>query len=708
VTNLGVNYLLVQGLSAGLTDSRTITNMNKQNNDRQRRGRTTPQTEGTLRVHPRGFGFVENGSGSVFVPPALIKNHLDGDVVAVRSRADQRGERTATELRLVNRTRTELIGTVVDVDGIARFEIDPGVGSGTLPITEGRPRRPRRRGGRNGNQNGQPDQSKQPSTDGTEQHLPLSTSNNPASPASAVNVQTGSVVRASINPDGSVTVIGTIGAPDSVDAMSARMLARHQLPETHTAANVAEAKQMLNRRPQRNPLRRDLRDALVMTIDADVSKDLDDALSVVAAPDGSLRVWIHIADVAEHITAGSPLDLAAKETPTSVYLPERVRPMLPAEISEDRLSLLPGVVRDALTVEMRIDPAGRVRSVDVYESLIKSRRRVSYATVAQVLAGNIDAGDRALGENDDALTIEEVAAIRLLRTAATRLGFQRVARGGVDSNRFDPELPYPTDRTEDPAHMLVERLMVAANEAVAGWLEERGIPTLYRVHDQLDDEGIDRLEEIAAAFGFVAAFPRPLTPEAFSAFSSQLDGHRSAAAVWDALMGLLGRARYTTENRGHFGLGSGAYLHFTSPLRRYADLCVHRTIKAYLSGRRDFAHLATELELVASRINDVARRADMAERDARVARQLCELGSRRRRIDGVVVSVSSRGVSVATAATPVSAVVPVRRLPKGCRLDERRRRVTGKGKDIAVGSRVSVRVEKIEPFAGRLEASLVM
>jgi ribonuclease R len=606
-------------------------------------------------------------------------------------------------LKLVRRTRTELIGTVVTADGVSRFEIDPGVGSGTLTLSNkasqnGTSTRRDRRG-----RQGQPSKNQRP--DDTVK-LVENSSNTPLT--TQVQAPVGQVVRAILNTDGSVTVTEVIGAPDSVEAMSTRMLSRHQLPEGHTKATGDDAERIMQRRPQRNPLRRDLRDALVMTIDSDVSRDLDDALSVTASPDGSLRVWVHIADVAEHVRAGSVLDLAARETPTSVYLPNHVRPMLPANLSEDRLSLLPGVVRDTVTVEMRIDPAGRIRSVDVYESLIKSRRRVSYASVAAILAGNLSEGDRAIGDHDTPMAADEIETIRLLRTAATRLGFQRTARGGVDSNRFDPELPYTIDRSEDPAHQLVERLMVAANEAVAGWLEERGIPTLYRVHDQLDDEGIDRLEEIAQAFGFVAAFPRPLTAEAFAAFSAQLDGNRNAAAVWDALMGLLGRARYTTENKGHFGLGSGAYLHFTSPLRRYADLCVHRTIKAYLAGRRDFDELTSELETIAVRINDVARRADMAERDARVAQQLCEFGNRRRRMDGVVVSVSSRGVSVATAASPVSAVVPVRRLPKGTRLDERRRRVTGKGRDIAVGSRVQIRVEKVEPFAGRLEASLVV
>ena len=656
--------------------------MNKQKKTQPQRESRNLKNEGTLRVHPRGFGFVENSVGSVFVPPSLLKNFLDGDVVSVRSRTDKRGERTATNLTLLNRTRKELVGTLVELEGSIRFEIDPGVGSGNLAIKKENI-----------------DVLASASVDNKFSKNKNLTSENRGS---------GNVVRATINSDNTVSVVSNIGTIDSTEALTARMLSRYQLPESHTEDNVVAAKQLVNCRSRRNPLRRDQRESLVMTIDADISKDLDDALSVVALEDGSIRVWVHIADVAEHISAGSVLDKSARETPTSVYLPEHVRPMLPVEISENRLSLLPGEIRDVLTVEMRVDPAGRVRSVDVYESLIKSRRRVSYATVAQILSGNIEAGDKALGEHNQAMEIEEINAIRLLRTVATRLGFQRIARGGVESNRFDPELPYPTDRSEDPAHKIVERLMVAANEAVASWLDERGITTLYRVHDQLDDEGIDRLEEIASAFGFIAAFPRPLSPEAFSAFSSQLEGHRNAAAVWDALMGLLGRARYSTDNNGHFGLGSKAYLHFTSPLRRYADLCVHRTIKAYLFGSRDFSNLTTELGKVSIKINETSRRADMAERDARVARQLIELGTRRRRIEGVVVSVSSRGVSVATSATPVSAMIPVRRLPKGCRLDERRRRVTGKGKEITVGSRVTIRVEKIEPFAGRLEASLVL
>ena len=631
-----------------------------------------------------------------------MKNFLDGDIVRVRSRSNKDGDRTATELKFVRRIRRELIGTVISVDGMCRFEIDPGVGSGNLPISiiddhGNNSSTIDSIGNKNEKVSIKPGEIKKNHRDKT----------NKSQVINAYSI-IGQTARVLLNKDETVTIIEALGEPNSALALSARMLSRHLLPEGHTKDALADADRVTQRPLVRNPLRRDLRDFLVLTIDDDISQDLDDALSVATCTDGSLRLWVHIADVAEHVTTGSVLDQTARETTTSVYLPGHVRPMIPSKLSEDRLSLLPGVARDTVTVEIRIDPSGNIRSVDVYESLIKSRRRISYTTAAAILAGNLSAGEKALGEHDSTLLADEIECIRLLRTVATRLGFQRAARGGVDSNRFDPELPYSIDRTEDPAHQLIERLMVAANEAVAGWLEERGIPTLYRVHDQLDEEAIDKLEEISAAFGFIAAFPRPLTAEAFAAFSAQLDGNRNAAAVWDVLMGLLGRARYTTENKGHFGLGSGGYLHFTSPLRRYADLCVHRTIKSYLIGKRNFVDSKIDLEKIAARVNDVARRAEMAERDARVAKQLCDFGNRRRRMDGVVVSVSSRGISVATGASPVSAVVPARRLPKGRRLDERSRRIIGKGPDIAVGTRVQIRVEKVEPFAGRLEASLII
>lgn len=624
--------------------------------------------EGVLRLHPRGFGFVESEDevDTVFVPPVHINGVLDGDDVVASWRASATGERNTTKLTVITRNRRYVVGTVVKQNMI---ELDPGIGSGIIECV------------------------------------------------GAVTQGDVVVARLTSQPGDAMTseFVRSLGAGN--EALTSRILNRHLFPEVHTEEVEAEATKLAagsQLRPSRNKSlpdqRRDLSGQFVVTIDADHSRDLDDALAVQVDDDGHLRVWVHIADVGQYVKPGSKLDVAAQGVPTSVYLPEHVRPMLPALLSEQALSLLPGVLRDVMTVELRIAPEGTMTAVDVYESRIRSRRRLSYDTVAGIIDGSLVTGNPARGANADTLEDETLSTVKLLHAAASRIGFVRKSRGGVDSNRVAIELPFSEGDKAASAHMLVERLMVAANESVATWLIERGAPALFRVHPALDEEQTSELEEIARALGITAHLPRPLTPAAFSAFTEQLEGHPKAAAIWDAIMGMMGRAGYSPANTGHFGLGSVGYLHFTSPLRRYADLVVHRIVKNYLEGvrsgkQRDWG--IPNLDELSRHIDRTNRRADAAEREATRALELSAIATGQS-TDGVVVSVSSRGVVVATPLSPVAALVPARKLPKGWLLDESIRRVRStSGTSVGVGDRVKIKTDRIEPLTGRFEARFV-
>jgi ribonuclease R len=481
------------------------------------------------------------------------------------------------------------------------------------------------------------------------------------------------------------------------------VLDRHQLPLTHTEALDTEAARCAGRaHHNRNPLRRDLTEQLVITIDAPHSRDLDDAVAASVDPDGHVRVWVHISDVAEHVTAGSPIDLAAHDMPTSVYLPDYVRPMLPEQLAHDVLSLVPGVVRDTLTAEMRISPTGVISAVDVYESRISSRTRLSYSTVGKILDGQ--RGRRLEGLDGEDLSEEVVDLVGWLWAAASRLGQNRSARGGVDAFRVDSQPGQ--DSREDNAHLLIERLMVAANESVAAWLTERGVPTLYRVHDPIDNESAEELEKIADAFGVKAHLGRPVSPQAFAAFASSLDRSRSAG-LWDAILGLMGRARYSVEATGHFGLGASQYLHFTSPIRRYADLRVHRLVKAYLHGTRDLTGVREELISVSEFINPILRRADMAMRDGDRSAALAKVKLTSKSTTGVVTSVSARGLSVVTPLAPVPVFIAARAVGKGRRIDPARRvLIDSDNRALGVGARIDLRITDIDVLAGRMEGTL--
>jgi len=619
---------------------------------RKKRSTTREAVSGTVRANARGFGFLEPAAGAdIFLPAPLMNGLLDGDTAT----ADV-FDGSARQVRRTDRSRTIVHGRVSN--GV--FTTDPSIGTLTAQLK------------------------------------------GEFSSDEIVSVKLQDRTQGDLTST-TVSLVERLGTLEDPEVLTKVIFARYQLPIGHTAAQLDEAKRAAKTAGrERSRHRRDLRDQLVVTVDAPYSQDLDDAISASVDPDGHIRVWVHIADVSEHVRPGSALDTEALNMPTSVYFPQFVRPMLPEVLAHDVLSLLPNVERDTLTVEMRISPSGSISAVDVYETLTRSRTRLSYSTVANVLNG--DRGKKLSGLPGEDLSPEVIDTIGWLWAAASRLGQSRSARGGVDAFRVDSTPGQ--ERREDNAHLLIERLMVAANESVARWLTERGIPTLYRVHDTIDAESAEELEKIADAFGVKAHLGRPVTPQAFAAFAASLDQTRSAG-LWDAILGLLGRARYSTEASGHFGLGADQYLHFTSPIRRYADLCVHRLVKSYLGGNREVVGVRNVLDVVANTINPVLRRGDLAMRDADRSTALASVKLDKCTFNGVVTSVTSRGLSVLAPVASVAVFIPSRSIGKGRRIDPSRRvLVNADGTNFGVGSRIQIQIVSVDVLAGRIEGSL--
>jgi ribonuclease R len=434
-----------------------------------------------------------------------------------------------------------------------------------------------------------------------------------------------------------------------------------------------------------------------------------------ADPDGGIRVCVHIADVSTHVRPGTALDTEARRAATSVYLPGWTRPMLPARLSEDALSLVPGADRDALTVEMRIGTAGSVTAADVYATRIRSDTRLSYEVAAEALAGAAP----------DDVPADVLDALRWLRTAGARLGVQRLLRGGVEARRVEPDLTVEVVEgaaaqvaafPSNPANLLIERLMVAANEAVAGWVVDRGLPGVFRVHPAPGPEAAPALEAFCAASGYHPGFGRTLTPLDLAALSAQLDAAAddTAAAVWDVLLGFLGRAAYTPVAGAHFGLASTGYLHFTSPIRRYADLVVHRIIHAFLAGGRTATAFPDdrEMEALCSHINGAARTAAQAENQMRKSLWLAELvaADSSTRYPARVTGVGPKGVFVTLDRSRVSGMVALRELPgrgwsvtpDGLALSD------AAGSRLGYGDIVTVRITSADVESGQLELALVI
>jgi len=335
--------------------------------------------------------------------------------------------------------------------------------------------------------------------------------------------------------------------------------------------------------------RRDLTGLPTFTVDPLSARDFDDALSAESLAGGAVRVWVHIADVSAYVKEGSLLDVEARTRATSVYLPGAVEPMLPAALSNDLCSLVPGRERLAVTAELELRGAEVARAA-FYRSVIRSDERLDYERVDRIFAGREPAVDPWR------------APLAAAREAAAELQRQREQRGALVVDSVEPEFVFDEHgnvaeihaRAQTEAHRLIEHLMIAANEAVAALLERRGVPCLYRVHERPDPESIARLVAQLASLGV----PTPATPERMStaqaaelvgAISKLAHEHvrrtgRGRLALSALVLRSLKQAYYSPKNLGHAGLRSSSYCHFTSPIRRYPDLVCHRALLCAVGG----------------------------------------------------------------------------------------------------------------------------
>ncbi|MFO0658508.1 MAG: VacB/RNase II family 3'-5' exoribonuclease [Polyangiaceae bacterium] len=518
------------------------------------------------------------------------------------------------------------------------------------------------------------------------------------------NVQPGDTVIARI--DGSRVVVERKVEANEDTALQ-RVIARHSLRDEFPQPVLDEATR-IGASGHRLGARRDLRAVPTVTVDSASTRDIDDAISVFpASPDGAIRLLVSIADVAEYVEDGSAIDLEARERSTSVYLGKRVLPMIPESLSADALSLLPGRERACLTCEMRIDAEGQVTSVDVYESLICSTTRLTYDEVAAFF-------DR--GEISPAVAmVREV--MPWFRTLSARIGIARSRRGGVEVSREETEIVIDSGTggvaavahvRATSAHKMIERFMVAANEAIARWLFERGVPAAFRVHDQPSAQQAAELDAFAHNFGFYAGFGRSISPLALAAFDAQLDGAVCEPAVRSVLLRSLGWARYTVHPSQHYGLAAPLYLHFTSPIRRYADLAVHRTIKRYLRGERAFVPDDPTVESLCTHINRQARLASKAEADRRHMLEAQYLSNKiGESFSARITGVRPFGLQVQIDATFIDGILPFDALPDGpYRADPRSTRAASATRTYEIGMQLTVKVASTDVALGRVEFSL--
>jgi ribonuclease R len=615
---------------------------------------STP-VSGSISLHPRGFGFLNyqgaEGPESAFIAPPDLNPFLLDDEVSAQLKKASDGRSSAHKLRLLRRRRSQLFGQVVERHGSLFLQTDREVANTDWPL-EG-------------------------------------------------EVQPGEYWICRIEEQRAVAqrrVESELGLE--------RLIARHDLLEEFSAQALDQAEQIAGQDHQLGS-RRDLRHLPTVTIDSPSTTDLDDAVSVIPAGlDGVMHLLVSIADPAEHIPEGSPLDLEARTRGTSTYLAGRVLPMLPHRLSSDALSLKPGVDRHCLTAEMRIDPEGQVVAVDLYESLIRSTTRLSYDELADWLD---------YGELTEALD-RVLEILPWLRTASARLAVFRQRRGGMSLSGTEEaevtldsqgEVTGTSPSRYTDAHQMIERFMVCANEAVARWLVERGLPGAFRIHPLPDEESVKILAESALGFGYEAGFGRQLSPGALAAFDAQIAGASAEPAIRSVLRGILGRANYTVEPGLHLGLAAPVYLHFTSPLRRYADLAVHRLIKGYLQGDRHFEVGDPEMETLCGHLNE---RAAVSAKAESVRRRMLLAAYMERHLgeefEAHITRVLPFGLVAQLDASLVEGVLPLESLPGGP-WEARRVSAESPQRRLTLGMPVRVRVESCDADAGRIEYSLI-
>ncbi len=448
--------------------------------------------------------------------------------------------------------------------------------------------------------------------------------------------------------------------------------------------------------------RKDLRSLPTVTIDGERAKDFDDAISIQKTDD-VYKLWVHIADVGFFVGWDSLIDKEARKRGTSVYFPDRVIPMLPKELSEDLCSLKPKVERMAFTVEMDFDTHGGKLDAKFYPSIINSNERMTYTSVKKIIVDE-DAKER---ERYDYL----LSDFELMGELCNILKSRRLKRGSLDFDLPEPEVlldiqgnPEAIIRAErNFAHMIIEEFMIAANEAVAEHLEGLNIPSIYRIHEEPDPMKLEDIMKIISSLKILKK-TKAIVPKDFPELIKQIQGTPEEEIINHMILRSLKQARYSPVNVGHFGLASESYTHFTSPIRRYSDLVVHRILrevlaKKHLSDKR-IKELESVLPDIAFHSSRMERQADEAERAVLNAMKVWFMKDKvGEEFEGKVVSVTSYGLKIRLKDYYVEGFLHVSYMTDDFyQYDEKSLSLYGihKKKRFTIGKELTVRIDRVD------------
>jgi len=519
---------------------------------------------GIYQAHPDGYGFVlaEEG-GDVFVGSRKNGGAMDGDMVVVRTESHGRnGGPEGRIIQVVERSHQEVVG---------RFEEGKRFGF-VVPLN------------------------------------PRLVNDIFISKDDVGKACEGDIVVTSItaypdekrSPEGNITeVLGKFGDP-TLDMKV--VVKNHGIPDSFSPASLHEARVVCEEDVSLGDNRSDLREKVLFTIDGEDAKDFDDAVSIEMAENGDYKLGVHIADVSHYVRPQSSLEKDAYERGTSVYFPGVVVPMLPFELSAGICSLKEAEDRLCLSVEITFSNSGERKSYRFFNSVINSKKRFTYTAVKEIMDMDTD-------------ELPYSSEIRVMESLAALLREKRMRRGSLD---FDlPEPLFNTDMhgkilsiekcERNDAHKLIEEFMLSANEAAADLIVSESLPPIFRIHERPDEDKIGELLGFLKFLNYKPKHSSPKDPKTYSEILAFFDGKTEGSVVQVMLLRSLKKACYSADNVGHFGLAMNNYTHFTSPIRRYPDLCVHRIIKAFLK---------LEKQLDKDKMHELAQHCSIRERAA--------------------------------------------------------------------------------------------
>lgn len=544
--------------------------------------------KGRVQMHAKGFAFIipeEEGLDDVFVGPNDLAGAMNGDTVVIRiapKKEDARGDRAeGTVIRILERAVKKVVGT-----------FNAGKHFGFVIPDDNRIK--------------------------SDIFIPENAEHG-AMEGHKVVAEITKYPEGRKNAEGMITqILGHKNDP-GIDILS--IIYKHDLPLEYPPEVMAEAEAIPDQISEKDlEGRRDLRGETIVTIDGEDSKDLDDAVTVKKLANGNYLLGVHIADVSYYVREGSVLDSEAYTRGTSVYLVDRVIPMIPHRLSNGICSLNPHVDRLAISCQMEITPQGLVVNHEIFPSVIRSTERMTYNNVRKILQRE---DDQVLEQYHDLIPFFDQMA-----ELAKLLEDQRNARGAIDFDFTEAKIIVdengkPIDvvvRERTVAERLIESFMLAANETIAEHIEKMNLPFIYRVHEEPNSEKLQKFFDFAVNFGYVLkGSPEHVHPRTLQSLLEKVKGQPEEAVISTVMLRSMAKAKYDDKCLGHFGLSTEYYTHFTSPIRRYPDLTVHRLLRKYLfENQRDAKtqeYWRQEMPEIAKHTSLCEQRAVEAERD---------------------------------------------------------------------------------------------